>query len=79
MANKGKKDTNSSQFYITTIKCPWLDNNNVVFGQVAKGTDHINNILHFGQANLGVTLYKKAIIKNSGQFDPPPVIKKEPI
>ena len=25
MSNNGEKDNNGSQFYITTVLCPWLD------------------------------------------------------
>ncbi|KNZ73260.1 Peptidyl-prolyl cis-trans isomerase, partial [Termitomyces sp. J132] len=63
MANAGK-NTNGSQFFITTVKTSWLDGAHVVFGEVVEGLDVVKRVEKLGSASG--KLSKKVTIAKSG-------------
>lgn len=65
MANAGP-NTNGSQFFITTVPCPWLDGKHVVFGKVINGLDIVKKLEAQGTSK-GQTK-TKCVITDCGQL-----------
>ena len=66
MANAGP-NTNGSQFFITTVKTPWLDGRHVVFGEVLNGKDVVDKIEAVGSRSGKVS--KTVTIVDSGMIE----------
>ncbi|CAN6646155.1 peptidyl-prolyl cis-trans isomerase [Trichomonascus vanleenenianus] len=65
MANAGP-NTNGSQFFVTTVPCPWLDGRHVVFGEVTNGMDIVKKIEALG-SRTGATK-ARITITDSGEL-----------
>lgn len=61
MANAGP-NTNGSQFFVTTVPCPWLDGKHCVFGEVVSGLDVVRNIEAVG-SRTGATSQVVSIVE----------------
>jgi len=70
MANAGK-DTNGSQFFITTVITSWLDGRHVVFGEVIEGTDVVKAIEQVKKEPGSDSPAKPVTIKKSGELPVP--------
>lgn len=63
MANAGR-NTNGSQFFVTTVVTPWLDGKHVVFGEVVEGMDVVSAIEALG-SDSGATR-GKIVVEDCG-------------
>ncbi|KAH9860814.1 Peptidyl-prolyl cis-trans isomerase B [Plenodomus biglobosus] len=69
MANSGK-DTNGSQFFITTVVTSWLDGKHVVFGEVLEGYNIVEAIENVPKGS-GDKPLKPVKIAKSGELEVP--------
>lgn len=69
MANAGK-DTNGSQFFITTAITTWLDGRHVVFGEVLEGYEIVDKIQNV-EKDSGDKPKKPIKIAKSGELEIP--------
>lgn len=66
MANAGK-NTNGSQFFVTTVLTPWLDGRHVVFGKLISGMELLKKIEFSATDHMDRPKKEVKIVKSDGE------------
>lgn len=66
MANAGP-NTNGSQFFLTTVECPWLDGRHTVFGELLEGQDVLDKMESNPTGAMDKPI-KAVVIKDCGEL-----------
>ncbi|MDQ1340153.1 MAG: peptidylprolyl isomerase [Campylobacterota bacterium] len=62
MANAGPH-TNGSQFFITTVPCPWLNMNHTIFGEVVDGMETVKALESVKKGPMDKPIENQVIIR----------------
>jgi cyclophilin family peptidyl-prolyl cis-trans isomerase len=65
MANTGQPNSDGSQFFLTFVATPWLNDKHTVFGQVVEGLDVLKKLEAAGSPGAGTPTKRLTLVKAS--------------